>query len=280
MGRYAMMTDPEDPLDEFRKPVVYPFHSLQDFLISKPLSVDTDMDDGWGARYPIKGRLIRAAILFADISGFSARTVMLSPPETLMFVNKFFCWITAEALRGSTGIIDKYIGDELMIVFSDDFGSADPVLEALRAATRIAQNDAWAFVPHIGIAFGPVVVGFTGTPVQYNCSVFGAPVALAARCASVKISGACSSSVVFPAAMWPDDLTIEHLAGSDAPNWELRDPIDQELKNVGKTTIRALVSKLIHVPSESAEDATRESWRHVKEAGLYRQWNRWESEDV
>jgi adenylate cyclase len=63
-----------------------------------------------GAKFPVKGREIEATVLFADITGFSARTLNLDPTETLASVNHFFAWITAEALRGRLGIVDKYIG--------------------------------------------------------------------------------------------------------------------------------------------------------------------------
>ena len=75
--------------------VRYPFHSLEDFLIANNLSVDGQLDDGWGATFPVKGREIDATVLFADISSFSARSLNLSAVETLAFVNNFFAWITA-----------------------------------------------------------------------------------------------------------------------------------------------------------------------------------------
>ncbi|HEX3309401.1 MAG TPA: hypothetical protein VHS32_24375 [Streptosporangiaceae bacterium] len=110
----------------------------------------------------------------------------MSPAATLVYVQNFFAWITAEALHGRPGIVDKYIGDEVMVVFSDEFGSEEPFLDAVRAAAAISENDAHAYCPHIGIASGPVIVGYAGTALRYNVSVFGAPVALAARCAAVK----------------------------------------------------------------------------------------------
>lgn len=160
------------------------YNSLEDFLTSTPLNVDGQLDDGWGALYSVKGREIQATVLFADISGFSARTLELSSTETLIFVNNFFAWITAEALRGGTGIVDKYIGDEVMIVFSKEFGSDDPFVEAVQTARWMGEHDVHSFVPHVGIASGGVTVGYVGTPIKYSCSAFGAPVALAARCAS------------------------------------------------------------------------------------------------
>lgn len=98
------------------EPVVkYKYNSLEDFLISNPLSVDGQLDDGWGAWFPVKGREIEATILFADVSSFSKITLELSPTEILIFVNNFFTWITAEGLRGKPAIVDKYIGERLWL---------------------------------------------------------------------------------------------------------------------------------------------------------------------
>jgi hypothetical protein len=36
--------------------VQYRYNSLEDYLISHPLTVDAQLDDGWGAMFPIKGR--------------------------------------------------------------------------------------------------------------------------------------------------------------------------------------------------------------------------------
>ena len=180
----------------------YNYHSLEDFLISNPLTIDGQLDDGWGAAFPVKGREIEATILFSDISAFTKKTQGLSSTETLIFVNHFFSWITAEALKGRPGIVDKYIGDEMMVVFSEEFGSENSIIDALQTARWMAENDSWSFGPHIGIAHGTVTVGYVGTPIKYDCSVFGQPVAMAARCAGIKPSEGSTSSIMIPRELW------------------------------------------------------------------------------
>lgn len=98
----------------------------------------------------------------------------MTPAQTLYYVNNFFAWISAEVLEGRPGIVDKYIGDELMIVFSKEFGPDDPFVDAVQAARWMAENDFWSFLPHVGLASGPVIVGYVGTPIRYNCSVLEA----------------------------------------------------------------------------------------------------------
>jgi class 3 adenylate cyclase len=266
------------------------YQSLEDFLVANMLTIDAVLDSGWGARFPVKGREIEAAVLFADITGFSGRTAALDPTETLAFVNHFFAWISAEALRGRPGIIDKYIGDEIMIVFAREFGSEDPFADAVQAARWMAQHDAFAFMPHVGIATGEVIVGYVGTELKYNCSVFGAPVALAARCAGVKAQddGHFSASIAFPADQWVgrdlDELLPPQRGrfpdGSeweDPQGWALLDPVDVELKNLGAVEVRHLVHRVAHFPSQSAEDRAREGVREAAAHG--RRWHRPGTED-
>lgn len=262
----------------------YRFNSLEDFLISSTLTVDGQVDDGWGALFPVKGREIGATVLFSDIAGFSRRTLDLNPTETLIFVNNFFAWISAEALRETKGVVDKYIGDELMIVFSKEFGSDDPFLEAVQAARWMAEHDAHSFCPHIGIASGRVIVGYVGTPLRYNCSVFGSPVTLAARCASVKPDQAngrmLSSTITFPTDEWGNRdfahvFPPEKITGSDGTirehphSWELREPRTVQLENLPDCAIQEIVRMSVHLPQQSAEERAQELLRLLQSAGRY-----------
>lgn len=275
----------------------YPYRSLEDYLIANPLHADAQLDDGWGATYPVKGCELEATVLFADISGFSGRTLDLTPAETLAFVNNFFAWITAEALGGRLGVVDKYIGDEIMVVFSEEFGAKDPFREAVEAARFIGENDVHAFSPHMGLASGRVIVGYVGTPLKYSASVFGAPVAMAARCAGVtpdEDDTIVSSTIVFPAEEWGDRDFGEVIAPVryrvpkemrtegegeffDKPHgWNLRNPRRVDLKNLPQTEIREIVNEAFHLPSNAAEDRARESIEWMRKHGAYRP--RWGAE--
>jgi class 3 adenylate cyclase len=248
------------------KPIIPRYQSLDDFLVSSPLSVDGVADDGWGAGFPIKGREIDAVVLFADISNFTGRTAELSSTETLVFVNHFIAWMLAEGLSRTAGIIDKYIGDEIMIVFSREFGSVDPVVDAVLAATRFGGNDFWGFSPHMGIASGIVTVGYTGTPIRHNCSVFGSAVALAARCASVKPEDHCESCIVLPALL-ADSLNMA-LIDPDS-KWRLLNARKVPLKNLGQIEVRELVSVVMHFPSQSPAERAKETLKLLFEQGRY-----------
>ncbi len=174
-----------------------------------------------------------------------------------------------------------------MIVFSEEFGSSDPFLEAVQAARWMAENDAWGFLPHIGLSSGRVIVGYVGTPLKYNCSVFGAPVALAARCAAVPLDihapKPWSSSITFPAAQWegrnlseafppvrdkmPDGTVQEHHMA-----WELLPEREVDMKNMPPVNIREIVRRAVWFPTPTAEERAREGLAAIKGAGRY--WRR------
>ncbi len=263
------------------KGVEYPYVTLEDFLISNPLTVDGQLDDGWGALFPVKGREIDAAILFADISSFARRTFQLTPTETLIFVNNFLAWISAEALRKYPGIVDKYIGDEVMVVFSQEFGSRDPFADALHTARCMADNDIMDYCPHIGIATGLVTVGFIGTSLKYDCTVYGMPVALAKRCATVPPKVPGGASIIFPSVNWkgykfeeffpPHDPIGAGGVPRDMPQpWQMLPPRRVEIKNMPAVEVIEVANREVHEPEQTAEDRARDSLRALRKAGLYR----------
>lgn len=202
----------------------------------------------------------------------------------MVFVNNFFAWVSAEGLRSSIGIIDKYIGDELMILFSTEFGSEEPFVEAIQTARWMCEHDALDFVPHVGFASGQVTVGYVDAPIKYNCSAFGKPVALAARCASVDPPADAkrlySSRIVFPSVEWKDHRfentfpprrydVDEGEAPQEVQTWEMLETRNVQLKNIGKHEIREAVKQVHHMPSISPEERARFSSQILAEQGRY-----------
>lgn len=263
--------------------VDYNYSSLEDFLVSTPATIDGILDDGWGAKFPVKGREIQATILFADIPFFTSRTAKLSSTETLAYVNNFFAWISAEALRGRPCIIDKYIGDEIMVVFSEEFGATDPFGEALDAARWMGEHDVLDFQPQIGLASGQVTVGHVGTPIRYSCSVFGRPVVLAARCANVpRADGGelWTTRIVFPANEWegrdfdkqfyPRKHTMPDGSQHEGPMlWSSSAPRNVDLKNYGTVSVIEIGNSMRRLNSFSTEDRARSGVEELRNVGRY-----------
>lgn len=170
-----------------------------------------------------------------------------------------------------------------MVIFSEEFGSDDPFVDALQTARWMAERDFLAFCPHMGIASGLVAVGYVGTPLKYSCSVFGVPVSLAKRCSSVEPSKSSQTSIIFPADLWgdrsfeetfpprkikmPDGKIIE-----DPPPWELLPPRKVKIKNIPEVEIMEVSKLTIHAPMQSAVKRAQDSLRILEKHGLYRPW--------
>jgi hypothetical protein len=250
----------------------YPYQSLDDFLKARILDVDGILDDGFGAIFNVKGRIIDAVILFADMCSFSSRSQALSPVETLILVNNFFSWMAAEGLNGRLGIVDKYIGDEVMVIFSKEFGSKDPFSDAVNAARWMAEKDFLGFGLHAGIAAGSVVIGYVGTPIKYDCSVYGSAVTIARRCCQVKAEGLLSS-IVMPASLWKDKR-LEDVFEKGEPNektsWEVL-PIRKEiLKHNEPLEVVEIASQTVTCSLESAEQRAKKAFDGLKKDGSFK----------
>jgi hypothetical protein len=161
-----------------------------------------------------------------------------------------------------------------MVVFSKEFGSEDPFVDALQAARMVAEYDLHNFSPHRGIASGVVTVGYVGTPFRYNnCSVFGSAVALAARCAAAKFNKVSSGTIVFPAELWGGrefDEVFPPLRNEAAVGWALREPERIDIKNMPSLDVRRVEKTTIHLSNWTAAERARETVEWLKEEWLYR----------
>jgi class 3 adenylate cyclase len=123
------------------------------------------------------------AVLFADLSGYSKQVTELDPVEASVYAAHFYAWLEdAIGKRMDTGIVDKFIGDEVMMVFPWDEVEGDPLEVAIRTALAFLDFDPFAFDPRIGIAEGPFAVSLVGTSTTGTISAMGHIVNLAARC--------------------------------------------------------------------------------------------------
>ena len=244
------------------------YNSLEDFLKSNELSIDKNYIDEWGTRALIRGREIEATILFTDISSFTTRTEILSPTETLMFVNMFFNMFLSQQLINGFGIVDKYIGDEIMIVFSEEFGSPDPLIDALNIAKSFTDNDVYNFCTHSGIAKGIVTIGFVGSPLRYNCSAFGSPVNRASRCKGKKSRKKDTTknhytSIVLPHDIWDKTSFYRIFNFKNNGNnldWTYTKEYNSEIGDI------VIIEKQVKVgPPFSLEDRVKEKLSEIKD---------------
>ena len=132
-----------------------------------------------------------AAVLFADMAGFTAISERLSP-DALVGLLREFLGRLAQVAFAHDGTIDKYIGDAIMVHFGtprpkDD----DPVRALVCAAAMIVEIGRWnaerakAGEAPIGIGIGvhysEVLVGNTGDARRLEYTMLGDTVNVASR---------------------------------------------------------------------------------------------------
>ena len=136
------------------------------------------------------------AILFSDIRDFTPLTERSGAVDVVEMLNLSFSeWDRVSAVHG--GIIDKFIGDAVMILFEQG-PAGDPARDAVRCglamldgyrALRARMEERGLPAPSaigVGIAYGPVILGNIGSDRRRNYTAIGDIVNTASR-----LEGAC-----------------------------------------------------------------------------------------
>ncbi|MBS0617348.1 MAG: adenylate/guanylate cyclase domain-containing protein [Spirochaetes bacterium] len=129
-------------------------------------------------------------ILFSDIRNFTSLSEVLPADKVYSLLNEYYAGIV-DIVAECGGVIDKFLGDGIMVVFGLN-GQSDIAPEAaIRCAVKMRQYQQLAqkndlpggitLSAGIGIATGRVMVGLVGSSERFEWTVLGDPVNLAAR---------------------------------------------------------------------------------------------------
>lgn len=140
-------------------------------------------------------------IMFADLSGFTALSGKVGPTELMEITNRYLAFIV-EAVEGTGGYVDKFIGDAVMALWGAPAADSDhaysAVCGAMAAVDRIAKARAEAhaqgqfgFSVKIGLCSGVATVGNVGTSKRFNYTAVGETVNIASRLESLPGTYAC-----------------------------------------------------------------------------------------
>ncbi len=135
------------------------------------------------------------AFLFSDIRGFTAMSEKLEPEQVVSILNEYLD-LQAQIIKKNGGDIDKFVGDEVMAVFSGKgkadhaFTSAVQILDAIKKLneSRMRKNEITVEVG-IGIHCGDVVHGRMGSRDRMDNTSIGDAVNLSARLCSQADAG-------------------------------------------------------------------------------------------
>ena len=131
------------------------------------------------------------AVLFADISGYTALSEKLDPEIVRELINDCFNYITTPVYELG-GIIDKYIGDCVMVLFGAKTSHIDDAKRAVLCAVKMSKLIqefseervrplGFDFHLSIGVHYGLVVTGRVGNYYDMDYTVMGDTVNTAQR---------------------------------------------------------------------------------------------------
>ena len=139
----------------------------------------------------LSGKRIEGTVLFADITGFTQISEQTRPEDLVNMLNRFFTLIT-RACSINHGIVDKYMGDGVMLVFGAPEPDIDHAFHAVSCALLIQNLIARENMAReeqglshvtlsIGINTGTMLAGNMGSSDRMEYTVVGDTVNLASR---------------------------------------------------------------------------------------------------
>jgi len=144
-----------------------------------------------GGEVELGGENREVTTLFADLRGFTGLTEGMEPQGVIGLLNACMGRLSA-AVEDEGGVVDKYVGDELMAIFGAPITQDDQAVRAVRAALRMRRaieelnrererSGEEEIGVGVGINTGLVVAGNMGSPSRLNYTVLGEAVNLASR---------------------------------------------------------------------------------------------------
>lgn len=152
-------------------------------LVDKIINSETDT--------PLQNKRQKATILFADIRSFTAISEHMSPEEVIGMLNDYFDAMVKIIFKHN-GVLDKFVGDELMATFGVIGDADEGVLNGLKASIEMQNRVVTlmsefrakgypVFEVGMGVNYGDVVIGSVGSKNRMDYTVIGDTVNVAAR---------------------------------------------------------------------------------------------------
>jgi len=130
-------------------------------------------------------------ILFADIRSFTTISERMDAEEVVSMLNQFF-GVMVDIVFRNNGILDKFVGDQLMAVFGIISSDSSAPYDAVKTAIEMQdasedlmnlrrKQDKETFEIGIGINTGSTIVGNVGSENRMDYTVIGDSVNVAGR---------------------------------------------------------------------------------------------------
>ncbi len=161
-------------------------------------------------------------VLFMDIRGFTSMSESMRSDDVLAVIQDYLDEMSKLILKWD-GLIDKYVGDEIMAMWNAPLPQKDHALLAIRCAydlisgapalqTKLAARGLPAIAWGIGINTGPAVVGNMGSHERLQYTALGDTVNTAARfCSAAPALDVLIGHATYTACA--DYIAVEELPG-------------------------------------------------------------------
>jgi adenylate cyclase len=159
-----------------------------------PSIARTIMDIEESGKLALGGEEKRVTVLFGDIRGFTTLSEGMTPRVLLDTLNRYFEGIV-NVVNRYEGTVNKYNGDNIMVIWGAPLPVADQARKAVQAALEIQR---WIVAERatggpdvsfgFGINTGPVVAGFLGALGRMEYTVIGDTANVASRLTSNDIA--------------------------------------------------------------------------------------------
>jgi adenylate cyclase len=139
------------------------------------------------------GAEVEISLLFADVRGSTALAEHISPQEFSSLIARFY-GSAASVVDGRDGLVDKFVGDEVVALFIPALTDGDHAAKAVAAARELMRvtgndgDDPWVPIG-VGVHAGVPYVGRVGEGDACDFTAVGDPVNTTARLASSAAAG-------------------------------------------------------------------------------------------
>src|SRR5712691_9179425 len=215
-----------------------------------------------------KGERRDLTVLFVDIRGFTSMSEAMRADEVLTLIQDYLDEMSKLILKWD-GLIDKYVGDEIMALWNAPLPQPDHALLAIRCAYDLVNNASslqaklaarglppigWG----IGINTGPAVVGNMGSQDRLQYTALGDTVNTGARF--------CSAAPAFEVLIGLPtyQACADYIAVDEMPGLQLKGKSAETFRLFKVTAIREdKTSPWVPMPTEAAVAA------YAAKKGLY-----------
>lgn len=128
---------------------------------------------------------LAAAVLFADIRGFTSLSEAMGHKKTFEYLNEYHA-LMSDIVTQNEGVVEKFIGDGILAIFQDSgIKSTKAAIEIINAMPHFNSLHEIEIKVGIGISVGPIVLGTVGSKDRIDITVIGDKVNEASRIESL-----------------------------------------------------------------------------------------------